>query len=260
MLRPLLQLRRPAPLLPLVLRDDDHSVGWVRDRKIGFRGFATCSHAATAAWMADAIASRPLGARLPPLEPLAFDRLEDGRERIVAGDREIGTLLRPTSRARNGGDSFGFEVELPESADQDDVRSAANRIYLALRGTVMQRRHPPPRTSTIGGRTMHSSYAEGHLGTGKPILEDPAMPQIVENSSAAFVGTFMLASLVITAALALLLFAPLTITFPLLVVLVAYLLAGLAISVYERHRLFGNLQRPTRAEPEGSSDRIAAEV
>lgn len=248
MLRHPLRQGRPAPLLAPVLRDDDHTVGWVRGHTIGFRGFATASHAATAAWMAEAIASRPPGAATPRLEPLAFDRLHD-RERILADDREIGTLLRPATDPRGDGDSFGFEIALPTTADDDHVRAAAHRVYLALRGTVVRRGTRPDSPMTIGGRTMHSSYAEGHLGRSKPILKDPAVPPRVDTSSATFVGSFLLSSLVITAAIALLLFAPLTITFPLLVVLVAYMLAGLALSVYERHRMLGSRKPSPVTEP-----------
>ncbi len=87
---------------------------------------------------------------------------------------------------------------------------------------------------------MQRSYAEGHLGTRKPIREDPVPQSRADTSTASFVGSLVLTSLVISAATALLLFAPLTITFPILIVLVAYLVGTLALQVYDRRRLFGS--------------------
>jgi len=105
---------------------------------VGFRGFATDEEAAHAAWVAHRTLTRRLarshGLRPVPVgtEPLAFQR--DGDEvRIVASGRAVATLIVPDFSDTSESDSYGFELLVPQPADEVLVRAVALLIYRTLR-------------------------------------------------------------------------------------------------------------------------------
>lgn len=131
-------LAQPPPF-DMDLVDADHVVGWISGNVIGFRGFGDETEAIHAAWIAHRTLARRIarthGMRLVPIdtEPLALERSDDGvTDVILASNRPIATLVRPSSgiRAR---DSFGFELALPSSMSDFELRGVAYLIYRTLR-------------------------------------------------------------------------------------------------------------------------------
>ncbi|HEX5971359.1 MAG TPA: hypothetical protein VFY85_05485 [Gemmatimonadaceae bacterium] len=120
------------------LMDADQRVGWIDGDRVGFRGFATDEEAAHAAWVAYRTMTRRLARShdLRPLpigsEPLALQR--DGHdELIVASSGPVARLVRPVDDSPSGGDSYGFELSVPQPADEVLVRAMAHLIYRTLR-------------------------------------------------------------------------------------------------------------------------------
>jgi hypothetical protein len=109
---------------------DGTAVGWVRGRRIGFRGFADerqATVAAVAAWRAlDAVLRRQF-AGWPRHEP-ALDRLgivHDGvTEWITGGDSPLARLHRVGDAAGPRG-AFAIELELPSFASEGVAIAAA---------------------------------------------------------------------------------------------------------------------------------------
>ena len=131
------RLALPPPLR-LDLVDDERAVGWIDDNEIAFRGFADETEAAHAAWVAyRTIArrrARTHGTRPIPIdvEPLALERVGDS-EAIVASTRRVATLLRPGAESRNGEDSFGVVIALPEPTSEVEARGLADLAYRTVR-------------------------------------------------------------------------------------------------------------------------------
>ena len=120
------------------LMDADQRVGWIDGDRVGFRGFATDEEAAHAAWFAYRTLTRRLARShdLRPLpigsEPLALQR--DGHdELIVASSGPVARLVRPVDDGPGGGDSYGFELSIPQPADELLVRAMSHLIYRTLR-------------------------------------------------------------------------------------------------------------------------------
>lgn len=129
----------PPPAAP-GLTDVPARVGWVEGSRIGFRGFGDEAEAMHAAWIAHRTLARRLALRAGrrPI-PVDTERLELDRsrepERILAGGQSIATLLRPGDASRSGPHSFGFELRVPELADEKAMRATAYVLYRTLRRT-----------------------------------------------------------------------------------------------------------------------------
>lgn len=132
----------PPPYAPdrasMDLMDADRRVGWINGDRVGFRGFATDEEAAHAAWVAHRTLTRRLARshNLRPVpigsEPLAVQRDGDD-ELIVASSGPVATLIRPELDGPAGHDSYGFELSVPQPADEVLVRAMAHLIYRTLR-------------------------------------------------------------------------------------------------------------------------------
>jgi hypothetical protein len=120
------------------LYDADRVVGWTRENAVGFLGFADQTEAVHAAWVAYRALSRRLardhGTRPVPIDStsLSVQSTSDGAL-ILSGARAIATLVRPGDDRLAGSDTFGFEVEIPEPADELRVRAMAHLMYRTLR-------------------------------------------------------------------------------------------------------------------------------
>ena len=131
---------RDRPDLPysMDLMDADRKVGWINGDRVGFRGFATDEEAAHAAWVAHRTLTRRLARshniRPVPIgtEPLVLRR-HGTEELIVASGRPIAALVKPERDGRSGPDSHGFEIPIPQPADEVLVHSMAHLIYRTLR-------------------------------------------------------------------------------------------------------------------------------
>ena len=132
----------PPPYAPdrptMDLVDADRKVGWINGDRVGFRGFATDEEAAHAAWVAHRTMTRRLARshNLRPVpigsEPLALQH--DGDEEvIVASSGPVATLVRPGIESAEGHDSYGFELSIPQPANEVLVRAMAHLIYRTLR-------------------------------------------------------------------------------------------------------------------------------
>lgn len=125
------------PPSTLHLNDAERTVGWINGDRVGFRGFATDEEAAHAAWVAYRTIRRRLarshGLRPIPIgtEPLALQRDSD-RWLIVASGGPIATLVEP-DRAVTDDASYGFELAIPQPADEVLARAMAHLIYRTLR-------------------------------------------------------------------------------------------------------------------------------
>jgi len=126
------------PPAPWSLHDGDRVVGWTRDNAVGFLGFADQTEAIHAAWVAYRALSRRLardhGTRPVPIDsaPLTVQHTNDGTG-ILAGPRLIATIVRPGDERLAGSDTVGFEIEIPEPADELRVRAMAHLMYRTLR-------------------------------------------------------------------------------------------------------------------------------
>jgi hypothetical protein len=131
------RLAVPPPSM-LHLNDADRTVGWINGDRVGFRGFATDEEAAHAAWVAHRTLTRRLARshNLRPVpigsEPLALRR-EGDAEFIVASSGPIATLVRPEYDSIGESDSHGFEISIPQPADEVLVRAMAHLIYRTIR-------------------------------------------------------------------------------------------------------------------------------
>ncbi len=131
------RLAVPPPSM-LHLNDADRTVGWINGDRVGFRGFATDEEAAHAAWVAHRTLTRRLARshNLRPVpigsEPLALRRDGD-EELIVASSGPIATLIRPEYDGEGEPDSHGFEIPIPQPADEVLVRAMAHLIYRTIR-------------------------------------------------------------------------------------------------------------------------------
>ena len=131
---------RTAHPLDLDLLDGSRLVGWVRGRTVGFRGFANESEAAGAAWiaykaLARRLARRQGGPAAPTgVEPLSLQEVGD-RKVLHASGQPFATLITPSDESLSGPRSFGFEIEVPQPADELSMRSLAYRIYRTLRAS-----------------------------------------------------------------------------------------------------------------------------
>lgn len=131
-------LAQPPPF-ETTLVDADRVVGWIKENVIAFRGFGDETEATHAAWIAHRTLARRVarthGMRLVPIdiEPLALERSHDERtELILASNRPIATLLRPGNHRRVR-ESFGFELTVPSSMTELELRGVAYLIYRTLR-------------------------------------------------------------------------------------------------------------------------------
>ena len=131
-------LAQPPPF-EMDLVDADRATGWIRGNVIGFRGFGDATEATHAAWIAHRTLARRIarshGMRLVPIdtEPLALRRSDDdATDVILASNRPIATLIRPSSDSR-ARDSFGFELAVPSEMSEFELRGVAYLIYRTLR-------------------------------------------------------------------------------------------------------------------------------
>jgi hypothetical protein len=120
------------------LYDAERAVGWTTEHAVGFLGFADQTEAMHAAWIAYRALNRRLardqGTRPVPIDTAAMAVQRQGdRELILADTRPIATLVRLDEQNPTGGHSFGFEVEIPEPADELRVRAMAHLMYRTLR-------------------------------------------------------------------------------------------------------------------------------
>ena len=132
----------PPTARPLI--DMDRGVGWVTGNTVGFLGFANEAEAADAAWVAYRTLTQRLarrrGTRPIPIgtEPLTIRR-RGNRQEIVASGRVIGTLARAEAEHPDTPTSFGFEIQIPQPADEQDelsersVNGKADLMYRTLR-------------------------------------------------------------------------------------------------------------------------------
>jgi hypothetical protein len=122
------------PSLELDLMDGNRHVGWISGNGVGFRGFENLTQAVHAAWVAHRALARRLGTSpaWSEAETFAIARHDDG-EMILVDGGPIAALVRPDSDRQSGSDSFGFEIRIPERADEIFPRAMAYRMYLALR-------------------------------------------------------------------------------------------------------------------------------
>lgn len=170
----------PPPVeLDLTLTDAGRAVGWVRDDRVGFRGFADELEAAHAAWVAHRTLARRLarthGTRPLPIdvEPLAIRR-ERGAELILAGGRPIAELVRPGEHDRAGADSFGFELRVPPPADELRVRAMAHLMYRTLRKSGLRwalwrpAPTPSPATSAVASEARADERSHATTSVASP--------------------------------------------------------------------------------------------
>ena len=147
------------PPLELDLIDAGREVGRITGDVVGFRGFADEVEAAHAAWVAYRTLSRRLarthGTRPVPIdtEPLAVQRRGD-EELILASGRPIAVLVRPGVDSASGPDSFGFEIRVPQPADELRVRAMANLMYRTLRKSGLRWALWRSRTGRVGGAAV----------------------------------------------------------------------------------------------------------
>ena len=252
--------RTTTPLLRLDLSEGGRAVGWIRGRIVGFRGFASETDAGVAAWVAYGTAARRLargtsGGAIPvDVAPLSFSHV-DGRERILASGREIGTLLRPEAGSQSGSDSFGFEIEIPAPADELRMRSMAHLIYRTLRRSGARWAAPVPgvaeakpsvplvrkgrreRTFRHGGMIMYNPTSMRYRGMNTPIGVSASLPPPTSSpSGATFVSRFLLISMGIVSTIALMVMSPPSVTGPLGFVFLAGLFGTFVLSTLERRR------------------------
>jgi hypothetical protein len=222
----------PPSSLELDLLDGDRAVGWITGSAVGFRGFANETEAAHAAWVAYRALTRRLarrhGGRPAPIdvEPLAIARDAD-RETILASDRPIATLVRPSTHSRSGPETFGFEIPVPVAADELAMRSKAYLMYRTLRKSGLRwamwdkRRAVTPRPAVA--RRQPASVPAPRPGQPLP-------------SAIAFVSKLVLAAMATVMGAALIVAAPRTVTVPIGMVLVAGLVASSLVALVGRWR------------------------
>src|ERR1051326_2123925 len=119
----------PPPVM-VDLSDANQRVGWIRGDTLGFRGFADASEASQNAWVARRRLmrrhARRRGGSLAPDARVAIAlQTIGGRERILADNELVATLVRPGADSLSGPDSFGFELELPTGGGEISARASA---------------------------------------------------------------------------------------------------------------------------------------
>jgi hypothetical protein len=117
--------------------EGENSIGWIRNRTIGFRGFESESAARDAAIAAWRKLDIILGREFPgwPRRDLRAERIETTHDGIYEWFYEdhvpIARLLRPQWRAFDT--SFGIELVLPSFANEGVVVTAAHALSAAVR-------------------------------------------------------------------------------------------------------------------------------
>ena len=111
------------------------SVGWIRGRHIGFRGFPSensARDAAVAAWKALQASLRQIYPGWPPYEAAMHKlrKVHDGTyEWFYDGTAQIARLLRPHPRAYDS--SLGIELVLPSYASEGVAMTVAQSVARA---------------------------------------------------------------------------------------------------------------------------------
>jgi hypothetical protein len=222
----------PPSSLELDLLDGDRAVGWISAQAVGFRGFANETEAAHAAWVAHRTLGRRLarrhGGRPAPIdvEPLAITRDAD-RETILASDRPIATLVRPSTHSRSGPETFGFEIHVPVAADELAMRSKAYLMYRTLRKSGLRWAMWDKRRAVTPGPAAAQR---------QPASVPAPRPGQPLPSAITFVSKLVLAAIATVMGAALIVAAPRTLTVPIGMVLVAGLVASSLVALVGRWR------------------------
>lgn len=207
------------------LIDGDRIVGWATEKTVGFRGFADEAEAAHAAWVAYRTVARRLartrGARPIPIgtERLTVQRRED-HEVVLAAGRPIARLVRPGGDSRSGPESVGFEIEIPEPADELRVRAMAHLVYRTLRKSGLRWALWRPSDTRVVARTATKRVEDR-------ALERRSTPA---PSGAAVVAIVALVAIAIGTVVTLVAAAPPTVTFPLAVALAGGIVATILVA------------------------------
>ena len=243
------------PPLELDLVDAGRTVGWIASDTVGFHGFAGEEEAAHAAWVAHRTLARQIarthGGRPVPVdtEPLSLQRSGE-RELILASGRPIATLVRPGAEDASGPDSVGFEIRIPDPADELRVRSLAYLMYRTLRKSGIRwalwrvgstpARSAADSTEANAGRVRRGGgtrQAAGSAnGTGNVIefpwwrATRPTSRVTPAPSAFTFMSTIILITLAVTMVAALLAFAPRM----LMISLAAMIVTGLSAAAVVR--------------------------
>jgi hypothetical protein len=120
-----------------LLDERDVEIGWVRDRMVGFRGFASELEARHATLIAyDALGQWLARQRGITHQPAADDGTTllgvDEWGRISIGPEEIGALHRPGARSPGGPEGFAIELHLPRNINEGAAIGAASVMHHAL--------------------------------------------------------------------------------------------------------------------------------
>jgi hypothetical protein len=237
----------PPAQADLDLLDRNRLVGWVRGWALGFRGFASESEAAGAAWVAYRTLARRLarrhGGRPAPIdaEPLSLGQDGDGMV-ILASGRPIATLVLPGVDSLSAPDSFGFEIQGPLPADELSMRSLAYRIYRTLRKSgarwaMWERRRVNQRR--VAARRQPPWVPTRRSGESSP-------------AAIVFVSKFVLTGIAIALGAAVIAAAPRTVIIPIGMVLAAGLVARGLVALVERWRA-ARSRGPARRRPARSA-------
>jgi hypothetical protein len=120
-----------------LIHDGDERIGWLKDRRIGFRGFTAPSDVREAIVAIHGAIEQTLGAphaRYPtmPATRHALKLVRDGAFECFVYRQEIAArLLRPHRRAFDS--SFGLELSLPSWVRASQVLHAAHAAATAVR-------------------------------------------------------------------------------------------------------------------------------
>jgi hypothetical protein len=120
-----------------LLDERDVEIGWVRDRMVGFRSFASevegrqamlVAHEALGQWLARqrGISYQPAGT-----DGTMLLEVEDWG-RVTIGAEEIGVLHRPDPKSPAGSDGFAIELHLPRNINDGAAIGAASVMHHAL--------------------------------------------------------------------------------------------------------------------------------
>lgn len=121
-----------------LLHGNEHPIGWVEGRAVGFRGFVTKDHALEAARVGHRALSAWLARERHTEAPSDADGTlrtrRDGRLNWITIDGSpIGRLVDPDTHAPVGASTFGFELLLPPSVNAVGGISAAQVIWHAMK-------------------------------------------------------------------------------------------------------------------------------
>ncbi|MEO8634435.1 MAG: hypothetical protein ABI587_04060 [Gemmatimonadales bacterium] len=141
-----MQIQRDTGVSNFRLFDRGQEIGYIDDRLVGFRGFASSMDAGTAAWAASQELTlrsrhRQGAAPTPPEAELVLIEREPG-ELVVARYNTVASLVRIPGDAIIGGeDEWGFEIEVPMDAGPElFVMAQARIMWRGLRARGVQRR------------------------------------------------------------------------------------------------------------------------